>query len=95
MCNEKEVDAVNRDLNLLEKHVGKNVMRVIYLTLAVFFGNELVGFPGFAPSATQLLVIVIGSLVAMALGLGWVALRRLRRISLLAGENDRDKGSGV
>jgi hypothetical protein len=93
MCKEKEVDAAIRDLNLLGKHIGNNVTRVIYLTLAIFFGHHFLGFPNFAPSGTLLQLIVIGAVAAIGLGLGWVVSRSHRRMSLLVGENECDKGS--
>jgi hypothetical protein len=38
-------------------------------------------------------LIVIGAVAAIGLGLGWVVSRSHRRMSLLVGENECDKGS--
>ena len=91
MCN--EANAASRDLSLVDTLVGKNVMRVVYLTLAASFGSYFLGFSDFAPSVTQLLLIGIGCAAAMGLGLGRVCWRQKRRMSSSAGEIDCEKGS--
>jgi len=90
MYSKIESNALSRDLSLVDTLLDNIVMRSIYLTLAISFGHHFLGFPYFAPSETHLLLIVIGAGAAIGLGLGWVALRQIRRTNLLSDEIGSD-----
>lgn len=79
MCDRNEAGAVSRDLSLLDSCVSKSVMPIIYMTLAIVFGHELLGFPSFTLSTTHLLLITTGVFAAMGIGIGWLAIRQMRR----------------